>query len=132
MPTATLRSLLPGPNHLRSRRESDAASAATQAAFTRRGVGGPRPTAPAARAEALRPPLPYALWLLARLHQSAAPLVSAQSAAFEPVVAGLEQLAATATPEEFEATLAGWRLESARAVMRFLQGLAAHARGSAR
>jgi len=68
------------------------------------------------------------LALLARRQQSVQPLVRAQAAAFEPVVAGLEQIAATATPAEFEATLVGWRLESARGVMRFLQGLAVPAR----
>ena len=54
------------------------------------------------------------------------PLVSAQYEAFEPVVAGLEQLATAAGARDFEATLVGWRLESARAVMRFLKGLAVH------
>jgi DNA-binding PadR family transcriptional regulator len=83
---------------------------------------------PVAHMRDVRSELLLKLALLARLHHSAQPLVSAQYAAFEPVVAGLEQLAATATPAEFEATLVGWRLESTRAVMRFLQGLAVPAR----
>ncbi len=84
---------------------------------------------PVAHMRDVRSELLLKLALLARIHQSVQPLVTAQAEVFEPVLAGLEHLAATATPEEFEATLVGWRLESARAVMRFLQGLAAHGPG---
>jgi PadR family transcriptional regulator AphA len=83
---------------------------------------------PVAHMRDVRSELLLKLALLARLHEPAQPLVSAQAQVFEPLLAGLEHLAATATPEEFEATLVGWRLESARAVMRFLRGLAVHAR----
>jgi PadR family transcriptional regulator AphA len=79
---------------------------------------------PVAHMRDVRSELLLKLALLARLHRSAQPLVSAQADAFEPVVAGLEQLASAAGPAEFEATLVGWRLESARGVMRFLKGLA--------
>lgn len=79
---------------------------------------------PVAHMRDVRSELLLKLALLARLHRSAQPLVRAQADAFEPVVAGLEQLASAAGPAEFEATLVGWRLESARGVMRFLKGLA--------
>jgi DNA-binding PadR family transcriptional regulator len=79
---------------------------------------------PVAHMRDVRSELLLKLALLARLHRSPQPLVRAQAEVFERLVAGLEQLATTVTPAEFEATLVGWRLESARAVMRFLNGLA--------
>ena len=64
------------------------------------------------------------LGLLARLGESADDLVRDQVRAFEPMIAGLEARAAGDTQTvEFDVTLARWRLESARVVMRFLEGL---------
>jgi DNA-binding PadR family transcriptional regulator len=83
---------------------------------------------PVAHMRDVRSELLLKLALLARLERSSRSLVSAQAEAFEPVVAGLEQLAAAAGAEEFEATLVGWRLESARGVMRFLKRLAVQTR----
>lgn len=63
------------------------------------------------------------LALATRLHQDCQPLVRAQIAVFAPLLDALERRALDA-PVGFDHTLAYWRLESARGVMRFLDGLA--------
>jgi DNA-binding PadR family transcriptional regulator len=63
------------------------------------------------------------LALLARTGGDAAPLLASQRERLTPLVAALEARAATA--EAFEHTLLVWRLESARAAMRFLEAVAA-------
>ena len=72
------------------------------------------------------------LALLAQLGESAQPLVSAQLEAFEPLVEALERQAAHVQSGAFDATLVRWRLESARAVRRFLSALAERCNVSAR
>jgi len=63
------------------------------------------------------------LVLLDRARREPADLVAAQRERLEPIVAALtEQARASAG---FDRTLATWRLESARAAVRFLDGLAA-------
>lgn len=79
---------------------------------------------PVAHMREMRSELLLKLALLAHLGESAQPLVAAQLAVFEPVIAGLEQRAASASSVEFDATLARWRLESARAAVLFLKDLA--------
>ena len=64
------------------------------------------------------------LAVLARLDESAVELVTAQRAVFEPLLIGLELRAQREDAASFDATLAHWRLESARGVMRFLAGVA--------
>ena len=63
------------------------------------------------------------LALLARTGGDAAPLLAAQRERLTPLLAALE--ARTATAQAFEHTLLVWRLESARAAMRFLDAVAA-------
>ena len=64
------------------------------------------------------------LAVLDQLEISPLPLIRAQLERFEPLLNGLERQAQREPPVTFDATLAQWRLESARAVMRFLHGLA--------
>jgi PadR family transcriptional regulator AphA len=63
------------------------------------------------------------LALLARTGGDAAPLIAAQRERLAPLLAALE--ARVATAEAFEHTLLVWRLESARAAVRFLDAVAA-------
>jgi DNA-binding PadR family transcriptional regulator len=63
------------------------------------------------------------LALLDRAGQPPGALLAAQRERVEPIVAALEELARTSAG--FDRTLATWRLESARAAVRFLDGLAA-------
>jgi DNA-binding PadR family transcriptional regulator len=78
---------------------------------------------PVAHMRDVRGELLLKLALLARLDRSAQTLVAAQLHVFEPLVAALQDQTASSSPRKFDATLASWRLESARAVMRFLKGL---------
>jgi DNA-binding PadR family transcriptional regulator len=68
------------------------------------------------------------LVLLDRSGREPGALVAAQRDRVEPIVAALADQARTATG--FDRTLATWRLESARAAVRFLDGLAAGRRES--
>ena len=82
--------------------------------------------APVAHLRDIRSELLLKLAILAHMHKSADALVAAQSRAIAPVLAGFEaSLQEAERVGEFEVTLARWRLESARAVQRFLEGLAA-------
>ncbi|MBV9582962.1 MAG: PadR family transcriptional regulator [Chloroflexi bacterium] len=74
----------------------------------------------------VRSALMLKLALLARLRKPAEPLVTAQLWTFVPIMRGLEARVAAADSEgegSFEATLARWRLENGRAIMRFLEEL---------
>ncbi|HEY2704545.1 MAG TPA: helix-turn-helix transcriptional regulator [Candidatus Dormibacteraeota bacterium] len=72
----------------------------------------------------VRSQLMLKLALLARTGGDAAPLLTAQRERLAPLLAALE--ARLATAEAFDHTLLVWRLESARAVVRFLEVVAAH------
>lgn len=63
------------------------------------------------------------LALLDRAGEAPGALLAAQRERVEPIVAALEEQARTSAG--FDRTLATWRLESARAAVRFLDGLAA-------
>jgi DNA-binding PadR family transcriptional regulator len=63
------------------------------------------------------------LALLDRAGETPGALLAAQRDRVEPIVAALEEQAQTSAG--FDRTLATWRLESARAAVRFLDGLAA-------
>lgn len=71
----------------------------------------------------IRSELLLKLALLACFSESGQPLVNAQLQVLEPMVISLEKDAATSDSREFEGTLLSWRLELARAVVRFLTGL---------
>jgi PadR family transcriptional regulator AphA len=80
---------------------------------------------PVAHLRDVRSELMVKLAILARLGRSAQSLVTAQSRTFAPMLKGLEKnLRDAEATGDFELTLARWRLESARAVMRFLEELA--------
>jgi DNA-binding PadR family transcriptional regulator len=70
----------------------------------------------------MRSELLLKLAVLAHLNRKPDRLVKAQLRRFAPVVAALE--ARAEAEAGFDATLAAWRVESARSTMRFLQGLA--------
>jgi PadR family transcriptional regulator AphA len=87
---------------------------------------------PVAHLRDVRGELMLKLALLARMHRSARRLVVAQLRVFTPLLQGLEARA-TAGPEasaDFEWTLARWRLENGRAVVRFLSDLVTTARAA--
>jgi PadR family transcriptional regulator AphA len=64
------------------------------------------------------------LALLACMRRPTTRLVQAQLRAFAPILSGLEaQAAVDARAGSFDLTLARWRLENGRAVVRFLQNL---------
>ena len=65
------------------------------------------------------------LALLDRAGEAPGALLAAQRERVEPIVAALEEQARTSAG--FDRTLATWRLESARAAVRFLDGLATSA-----
>jgi DNA-binding PadR family transcriptional regulator len=67
----------------------------------------------------VRGPLLVKLAITAHLHLRPDELLTAQIASFTPLLDGLERRAAE-PGADFEHTLASWRLESARGVMRFL------------
>jgi PadR family transcriptional regulator AphA len=77
---------------------------------------------PVAHLRDVRTELMLKLALLARAGKPPQKLVLAQLRAFAPMVQGLEARAAASdrVDSDFEATLARWRLENARAVVRFL------------
>jgi PadR family transcriptional regulator AphA len=69
----------------------------------------------------VRSELMLKLAFLARMRRSAAPLVEAQAEAFAPMLKGLQANVKSAEGDgSFDVALSRWRLESARAVMRFL------------
>src|SRR5579871_4943723 len=74
----------------------------------------------------VRSELMLKLALLACMRKPAMPLVEAQLRTFGPIMSSLETQTGGAAGEDdaFEATLARWRLENGRAVMRFLNDLA--------
>jgi hypothetical protein len=69
------------------------------------------------------------LALLARTGGDVAPLLAAQRERLGPLLAALEVRVAAA--EAFDHTLLVWRLESARAALRFIDAVAASGRGVA-
>ena len=72
----------------------------------------------------VRSELMLKLAILARLHRSPEALVNAQRKTFAPILNGLEATVKSAEAAgKFELTLARWRLESGRAVLRFLDQL---------
>jgi PadR family transcriptional regulator AphA len=79
---------------------------------------------PVAHMREVRTELLLKLAVLAHLKRKPDRLVAAQLKRFAPVLAALE--AHAVAEAGFDATLAEWRLESARATMRFLKGLAEH------
>ena len=82
---------------------------------------------PVAHMREVRGELLLKLALLASMRESAAQLVKAQLRIFAPIMEGLEAQASRDDREgNFDLTLARWRLENARAVMRFLAELAEH------
>jgi PadR family transcriptional regulator AphA len=83
---------------------------------------------PVAHLREVRGELMLKLALLARMRRSAQPLVKTQLRVFGPILTGLEARASmidsgAESPADFDATLARWRLENARAVWRFLESL---------
>jgi PadR family transcriptional regulator AphA len=77
----------------------------------------------------VRSQLMLKLALLARTGGDVAPLLAAQRERLGPLLAALEVRVAAA--EAFEHTLMVWRLESARATLRFVDAIAASGRGLA-
>jgi len=83
--------------------------------------------APVVHLREVRSELMLKLALLARMQKPTAALVDAQLRRFAPIMRGLEAQAAGAADggePSFDLTLARWRLENGRAVMRFLEDLA--------
>jgi PadR family transcriptional regulator AphA len=78
-------------------------------------------TTPVAHMREVRSELLLKLAMLAHLNRKPDRLVAAQLRRFGPVVAALE--ARVKGEAGFDATLAEWRVESARSTIRFLQGL---------
>ena len=79
---------------------------------------------PVAHMREVRSELMLKLALLALMQKPAERLVNAQLRAFEPLLRALEERAENgAATSDFDGTLARWRLESARAGLRFLEGL---------
>jgi len=63
------------------------------------------------------------LALLSRMRKSSTKLVDSQLLAFAPLLRALEERAGKSGCSDFEITLARWRLENGRAVVRFLEDL---------
>jgi DNA-binding PadR family transcriptional regulator len=81
---------------------------------------------PAAHVRELRSDLMLKLLFVSRRGDDASELLAKQQAALEPVVRGLE--AAVGNAEGFDRLLYIWRLESARAALRFVQDVSREGR----
>lgn len=83
---------------------------------------------PAAHVRDLRSDLMLKLLFLHRRGEDASTLLTEQHAALQPVIEGLE--AAAGRADGFDRVLYLWRLESARAALRFVEDVRSEARGA--
>jgi len=78
---------------------------------------------PVSHLREVRNELMLKLALLSRMRKSSTKLVDSQLRAFAPLLRALEERAGKSGCSDFEITLARWRLENGRAVVRFLEDL---------